>query len=165
MTKCSTALCCQDANHGWRTAIWVFDWLNGLKGALPRDLISEQEFPKVFAWISRFNKELKAARSAVPKPTTLKGPEAANRIESAKYAEDEPSVDEKDPLGLRAGTQVEVWPIDSGFRHKDVGVLLGLNQDEVVIGVKTQNGRDIRLHHPRQQFRIRAVNPHASSKL
>lgn len=143
----------------------MFDWLNGLKGALPRDLISEQQYPKVFAWIARFNKELKAARSAVPKPTTLKGPEAAKRIESAKYADDEPSVDEKDPLGLKAGAKVEVWPIDSGVRHKDSGVLLGLNQDEVVIGVRTQNGQDIRLHHPRQQFRIRAVNADAPSKL
>lgn len=142
-------------------AIWVFDWLVGLKGALPRELLSEKQFPRVFGWIKRFNKEIKTARSAMPKPTTLKGREAAQRIEAAGYADDQPVVCAGDPLGLQAGEKVEVFPIDSGFGHKDVGTLLGLNEDEVVIGVQTESGKEIRVHHPRQQFRIKAVNADA----
>ena len=146
-------------------AIWAFDWLNGLKGALPREIISEAKFPKVFAWISRFNKELKTAKSAAPKPTTLKGPEAIQRIVSAKYADGEPSVDENDPLGFKRGDKVEVWPIDSGFRHRDTGLLVGLNEEEVVISVKAEGEKEIRLHSPRQNFRIAAVKGAANSKL
>jgi len=145
--------------------IWAFDWLNGLKGALPREIISESTFPKVFAWIARFNKELKAAKAAAPKPTTLKGPAAAERIANANFADKTPSVDEKDPLGFKAGETVEVWPIDSGFRRRDTGSLVGLSEDEVVISVETDAGKEIRLHSPRQNFRIAAVKSAGSSKL
>ena len=140
------------------TAIWVFDWLKGMKGALPTNIISDATYPRVFAWIARFNKEIQNARARAPKPTTLKGLEAAERLGSAGFADAEPAVDAGDPLGLQAGSTVEVWPIDSGFRHKDVGTLLGLDTDEVVIGVKSQCGDDMRLHFPRQQFRIKAVS-------
>ena len=145
--------------------IWVFDWLIGMRGALPKELFSEKQYPKVYAWVARFNQAIKAARSAAPKPMILKGPEATQRIENAHFAEVELSVAADDPLGLKAGDTVEVWPIDSGFGHKDTGALLGLTEDEVVLGVKSQNGQDIRIHHPRQQFRIRAVSPGSGSKL
>ena len=136
-----------------------------MKGALPKDIISEKQYPKVFAWIARFNQTLKTARSKASKPTTLKGKEAAQRIESAVFAEDQLSVDESDPLKLKAGTKVAVWPTDSGFGHKDTGTLLGLDANEIVIGVKTQSGQDIRIHCPRQQFRIGASSEDNSSKL
>ena len=45
-------------------AIWPLDWLVGLPGALPADQISAEIFPKVFAWIARFNKAISAARKA-----------------------------------------------------------------------------------------------------
>ena len=146
-------------------AIWVFHWLKGLKGALPSDIISQESYPKVFAWMARFDRELQEAHARAPKPTNLKGAEAAKQVEAALSIDAEPVIDAKDPLGLQANTIVEVWPIDSGSRHRDVGTLLGLDIDEVVIGVKTQNGQEIRLHFPRQQFRIRAVSSDSSARL
>ena len=95
----------------------------------------------------------------------MKGSEATLRGETASFADVEPSVDAEDPLELKAGDRVEAGPIDSGFRYKDVGTLLGLNEEEVVLGVKTENGQEIRIHHPRQQFRIRAVNVSQTTKL
>ena len=136
-----------------------------MKGALPEDVISKKQYPKAFAWIARFNQTMKAARAKAPKPTTLKGKEAAQRIESAAFAENQLSVDSNDPLKLQAGTKVAVWPTDSGFKHKDTGTLLGLDANEIVIGVKTQSGQDIRIHCPRQQFRIETVSGDSSSKL
>jgi len=132
--------------------------LNGLKNALPRDQISDKQYPKVFAWIARFNGAIKAAKAAAPKPTTLKGDEAAKRISGANYAEAEAKVDEQDPMNLAQGEDVEVWPIDTGFRHRDRGQLVGINEEEIVLQLhsKTQD-QDLRLHFPRTNFRVSAV--------
>jgi len=147
-------------------AIWPFDWLIGLKGALPRDLISEKQYPKVFAWVARFNKVTKAAKAAAKKPTTLTGDAAAQRILNARFADKEIGVDGHDPLGLKHGDQVEVWPTDSGMRHKDRGRLIGLSTNEVVLEVKPDGeSKEIRLHFPRTNFRIEAVKGRSAPKL
>ena len=140
------------------TAIWPFDWLVGMKGALPRELISEKHYPKVYAWIKRFNQTVKAAKAGAAKPTTLKGDAALQRIINARFADEGITVDEQDPLGLKYGDEVEVWPTDSGFRHRDAGKLVGLIPAEVVLNVKTEGEQEeIRLHCPRTNFRIKAV--------
>jgi len=145
-------------------AVWPFDWLNGLKGALPRELISEKQYPKVFAWIARFNDALKAAKTQAPKPASLKGNAAAQRILSASFAEKALKVDNGDPLGLQEGTDVEVFPIDSGSQHRDRGRLVGLTGDEVVLSIQAQ-GNEVHVHYPRTGFRIKAVHSESSSKL
>ncbi|EXJ62780.1 hypothetical protein A1O7_03219 [Cladophialophora yegresii CBS 114405] len=137
-------------------AIWTFDWLNGLKGALPRELISDKKYPKVFAWIARFNDALKASKAKAPKPATLKGDVAAERIFNASFVEKDLAVDPADPLGLKRGTEVEVFPVDSGTHHRDQGRLIGLTEDEVVLGIQAQ-GKELHLHYPRTGFRVRAV--------
>jgi hypothetical protein len=134
-----------------------------LKGALPRELFSEKQYPRVFAWHKRFSKAVTAAKAAVAKPTTLKGDAALQRIVDASFAEQESAVDEEDPLGLKKGTEVEVWPIDTGVRHRDRGPLVGLTQDEVVLSVESEaEGRQIRVHFPRTNFRIQAVREGAT---
>lgn len=137
-----------------------------MKGALPRDLISESQFPKVFAWIERFNKAIKAAKASAPKPTTVKGEAALQRITNARFADAEVPVDEHDPLCLKQGEEVEVWPTDSGFRHRDHGRLVGLTPDEVVLSVASQaEQKEVRLHFPRTNFRIKAVKEASVAKL
>jgi glutathione S-transferase len=144
--------------HGGRAAIWAFDWLNGLNDALPKDLISEKQYPKVFGWMQRFNGAIKAAKAAAPKPTTLKGAEAASRVLGAKYAESEARIDEQDPTNLKHGEEVEIWPIDTGFRHRDRGLLVGINEEEIVLQLHPKpREQEIRLHFPRTNFRIQAV--------
>ena len=147
------------------TAIWVFDWLNGLKGALAPNLISEKQFPKVFAWIDRFNKAFKVAKGSAPKPTTLKGEEALKRVMTADWADEAADFNANDPLGLESGQEVEVWPTDTGVKHRDRGTLIGLNEEEVVLSVRLEGQvGEVRLHFPRANFRIRAVKS-ARSKL
>ena len=145
-------------------AIWTFDWLNGLKGALPRELISETQFPKVFAWIARFNDALKAAKAKAPKPASLKGDAAAERILNASFVDRELGVDPADPLGLQQGTEIIVVPLDSGINHYDKGRLIGLTVDEIVLGIDAK-GTELRLHFPRTGFRIKSATGEAQPKL
>jgi len=138
--------------------------LNGLKGALPRELISEARYPKVFAWIKRFNGVMQKAKADAPKPTALKGDAAAQRIFNASFAEKDLGIDQADPLGLQEGALVEIYPLDSGSRHHDEGVLVGLSEDEAVLSVGSQ-GKEIRVHFPRTGFRIKTLTARAESKL
>lgn len=134
-----------------------------MKGALPRDLFSEKQYPRVFAWHDRFSKAIKAAKGAVAKPTTVKGDAALQHIVNASFAEQESAVDEQDPLGLRKGSEVEVWPIDTGIRHRDRGCVVGLTRDEIVLSVKSEaKGKEIRVHFPRTNFRMQAVKEGAT---
>lgn len=146
-------------------AVWPFHWLAGIKGALPPNVISAKQYPKVFAWIDRFQEAVSAAKSSAPKTTTLKGVDAVAQISKADFSDQEGQVDEKDPLGLKKGQDVEVWPIDSGFKHHDQGKLLALTTKEVVITGQTEANTGIRIHFPRTNFRITAVQGEGHSKL
>ncbi len=73
-------------------------------------------------------------------------------------------IDPADPLGLQPGTEVEVFPVDSGTHHHDTGRLIGLAEDEIVLNLQT-NGKDVRLHYPRTGFRIKPVTGGAQPRL
>lgn len=137
--------------------VWIFHWLTTIPGALPPDYISATQFPKVFAWIARFNTAIKAAALKNGKAKSLKGNEAVAQISAAGYAEPEGSVDTDDPTGLKKGQEIEVWPIDSGFNNKDRGRLVALDGKEIVIESKTESGRAVRVHTPRHGFRLRSI--------
>ena len=141
-------------------AVWPFHWMTGMKGALPEDIISAKTYPKVFAYIQRFNNAVRAAKENLPKPTRIKGQEAVDFIMHAKYPEGDQRlyIDDHDPVGanLKLGQVVGSWPIDSGFKHKDVGKLVKLDKEEIVLEVEGQGGK-LRLHHPRWNFRVKAT--------
>ncbi|TDZ49544.1 hypothetical protein CTRI78_v008109 [Colletotrichum trifolii] len=142
-------------------AVWLLHWLTGLPGALPKEHISEEHFPKVFAWIARFQKAVSAAKKAAPKPQTVSGDEAVEIIVSSPYSEEEGQIDSADALvaaaGLEAGDDVVVWPTDTGASHKDTGKLLSINGDEVVIEVNGDKG-PVRVHAPRHGFRVEKLD-------
>ena len=129
-----------------------------MKGALPPSVISEKQFPKVFAWIARFNRAISDAMSAAPKAMNLQGADAVKRILASSYGESEGLVDESDPLGLKKGQFIEVWPIDSGSSYHDRGRLVALTSQEVVFLAETKLGqKGVRIHCPRAGFRIKAI--------
>ena len=141
-----------------RKAVWPFHWLVGLQDALPPEIFGKEQYPRTYAWIDRFSSAVESAKARAPKPPTLKGEEAVQYILQADYIADEGAIDPKDPLGLKKGQDVELWPTDTGFTHKDRGRLLSLTKDEVVIAVQSQvDGKEIRLHAPRAGFRVQAV--------
>lgn len=138
-------------------AVWPFHWLTGLPGALPKDKFSEATYPKVYAWISRFQTAVSAARKEMQKPRTVSGDEAANMITSASFNEVEGDVDPEDPLvvaqKIQKGDFVTVWPTDTGSSHRDSGRVVAINQNEVVWD--TLSKESARVHAPRHGFRVR----------
>ena len=76
----------------------------------------------------------------------------------ASFVDTNTRVDESDPLGLKKGQDVEVWPIETGFSHRDRGRLVALTAREVVLEGQTKTeGKEVRIHCPRINFRIQAV--------
>lgn len=138
-------------------AVWPFHWVVGLDGALPEEIFGKEQYPKTHAWIERFSAALKAAKASSPETTSLKGEAAVQQVTQAEFAEGEGEVDGRDPVGLKKGQEVELWPTDTGFKHRDRGRLMGLTKDEVVIAVKTKVGEEVRIHAPRTGFKIQAL--------
>lgn len=139
--------------------VWPFHWVMGMPGAFPPDQISAKHFPKVFAWIERFERTVDAAKGRLAKPTTLSGDDAAKLILRSAYRDADGRVDESEPIaraqGLKKGGRATIWPTDTGSLHKDTGLLLSLNSKEVVIETKTEiGGSTVRVHAPRHGFRI-----------
>jgi hypothetical protein len=119
--------------------------------------MSPSLFPKVFAWVERFDQTVSTRFKAQARPKTLKGPEAMRQITSSEYAEPEGRIEANDPSGLKKGQEIELWPVDSGFRNKDRGTLISLSDDEVVIETRTDEGKTLRVHAPRHGFRFKPV--------
>lgn len=141
-------------------AIWPFHWLLSLKTALPTDLFGEEKYPKLHAWIRRFNIALKeAAQRPGFSVKRLSGEEAIAHVTAASYPEPESvlQVDESDPTGLKRGDLVESWPVDSGMRHRDRGRLIGLGKGECVLRIEREGGGEGRVVHPRWNYRVQAV--------
>ncbi|EHK98465.1 hypothetical protein M7I_5709 [Glarea lozoyensis 74030] len=142
-------------------AVWVPLWLRDLKGALPAGYICANTFPKTFAWIERFHQHTRGLAQKAGKPKTIKGAEALRISSDGEFAEAEGEVDGNDPLGLKKGQEVEVWPVDSGFSYKDRGRLVGLDGNEVVVEKVNGEGKSVRVHAPRHGFRVRGVKEDA----
>ncbi len=137
--------------------------MKGLKGALPPEYISAEQFPKTFKWVERFDGVALAAMKRNGPAQKISGAEALKAVGNGEWAEEEASVDEMDPSGLRKGEVIELWPIDSGFSRRDKGRLVGLSTSEVVIEGRTEDGKEVRIHAPRHGFRVR--RPKESEKL
>lgn len=148
-------------------AVWVFHWLRRVPGALrSEEGLSKEQFPRVFAWIKRFEGVIEGlARKNGEKDATLKGQDAARMVVEAAYAEKGEGtgsweVQKGEPvavaLGLKEGDRVVLYPTDTGSSHKDIGRLLGLNGDEVIIETKAGLPGEpaVRVHAPRVGFRI-----------
>lgn len=137
---------------------WVFTWLFSMEGALPMSEFGEKVYPRVHAWVGRFNGEVKRRSK---KPVTVKGDVAREFILGAKVKGQ--GVDGRDPTGLKKGHVVTVYPLDSGSKNKDTGKLVTLTSEEVAIEVENSEGKKVVLHTPRWNFRIEPN--HQSPKL
>lgn len=144
-------------------AIWPFDWLllPYMVGDLPVDIFGETIFPRTWAWVKRFNEVYAETLKQTGSPEIVSADETVRRIEDAEYFEAEGEVDPADPLRLEKGQIVDVFPTDmaSGFAHRDTGKLVSIGVMDICIETKTKNGKEIRIHFPRTNFRIsRAVS-------
>jgi hypothetical protein len=141
-------------------AVWPVDWvINDLRP--PKEHFSAEKYQKVFAWQARFRALVKERMKANEKAVAvITGEQATPFVLGAGFSEEEKlTVDQSDPTGLKEGEEVEVFPTDGGgFFHQDRGKLVGLSGGEVVIVKDVQGtGKQIRVHAPRWQFRVRRV--------
>lgn len=149
-------------------AIWSFDWginltLSAGQENVGEATINERDFPKVFAWVRRFRNVYKQVVKQNGEARLLSSEETIQKILGSDYWEDEGHVDANDPLQLRKGQVVSVTPIDFGFTHSDKGELLSMTVNEVVISSKIPGGSGaLRLHYPRSNFRILALDGQSS---
>ena len=124
---------------------------------MPSPVVSEERFPKVYAWISRFRAALDQVASSAPKTVSLKGDEAVTCITGSRLDEAQGGVDSDDPLGLAEGSEVELYPTDWGSEHRDAGQLVALTQDEVTVAARSKEGAELRIHAPRTGFRVTEI--------
>ncbi|KAF4970183.1 hypothetical protein FZEAL_10100 [Fusarium zealandicum] len=136
-------------------AVWPFHWITGLQGALPEDKFSPSVYPRVYAWINRFQDAVSAAKKQTGRPKTLTGEEAAAMIQGGMQPEPEKGIDVGDAVvlaqALRRGDAVVVWPTDTGSSGRDEGRLVGIDAEEVVYETR---GASVRVHAPRHGFRV-----------
>jgi len=106
--------------------------------------------------VKRFNAAYQEALKRNGAPELLSPEETIKRIEGAEYFEAEGEVDPADPLRFEKGQIVDVFPTDmaSGFVHRDTGSLVNVSVMDVCIAAKTKNGKEVRIHFPRTNFRI-----------
>ena len=152
---------------------WVFEWVvnlvMGVEGRYEkkedlRRVLGEEKFPRVWAWVRRFM-EVDQVAAKRNESGLLEGVDAeaevVGRILNAQKSPEsgnELAFDEDDVLGLKKGQRISIAPTDFGFTHKDVGTLVGLTENEVVIESSVPGDQGIlRLHYPRINFKILQV--------
>lgn len=142
-------------------AVWALHWLSKIPGALvASEGLGPAQFPRVFAWVERFDRAVVAAAGKEGVVGAVKGEEAVKGIVAAEYFEKEGAVEEGEAvvqvLGLKKGDRVVVFPSDWGTTHKDVGSLVSIDEREVVFESKaqTEGSPTVRVHAPRLGFRI-----------
>tara|TARA_R110002003_G_scaffold122_9_gene11090 strand:- start:14620 stop:16344 length:1725 start_codon:yes stop_codon:yes gene_type:complete len=137
-------------------AVWPFEWMivdRYMKDCLPESHISEKIYPRTFAWVRRFMSLVEEKKGARAKPTSLDGAAMANQISNATSPMDDIGFINDDPLDVKLGNEVQVFPSDYGHMGKTAGELVGLSTTEVVI----RNAKGLNVHFPRWNFTIRSV--------
>lgn len=137
-------------------AVWAPQWLfrdPHFGGTIPEEFVSEQLFPKTFAWMDRFLVAADEAKAEGPEVKTLNGKEAIDRIMESGEGTGVYDVDADDPLQLLLGTPVAVNPTDMATSHIDYGKLATLKKHEIAI----VNDKGVWLHFPRWNFQVQAA--------
>ncbi|KAM5352465.1 hypothetical protein ACJ41O_005188 [Fusarium nematophilum] len=149
-------------------AVWPLHWMTGLPGMLPKDRFSPSVYPRVYAWVRRFQGAVSAAKRRNGQPATLTGEEAARLIQGTTFSETVRGIDAEDPVvlaqGLRRGDTVQVWPTDTGSSGRDEGRLVSIDGDEVVYETRGGEGA-VMVHAPRHGFRVEKISDGEAAKL
>jgi hypothetical protein len=139
---------------------WPFHFLFSVE-LPPEDEISVTQYPGAFAWIERLEKTAGEAESSLAKPETLLGDEVAGRIIESAYSNSSHNGDDNDgkkdhikKQGLEKSQLVQVWPTDTGRKHRTLGKLVDIHKHQVII--ETVGDNVVRVHAPRHGFQVTA---------
>lgn len=116
---------------------WAVGWSLKAIGLGQEPGFGEKDFPRIYKWVASW---------PTPQYTDLPQEQVWDAVQGAEYTAKDIGVDEKDPLGIKAGTDVTVENSDTeAGAHPQKGKLVGVNNKEAVVELK--NG--IRVHFPR----------------
>ena len=136
-------------------AAWLFDWAGNLAGLRKEGVVSEERYPGVWKWLERYIGKVEEVRKVDGRMGTVSDEETIEKILGAGFAEEEGKIDEVDPLKLKKGQVVEMWPVDSGMNHHEKGELVSIAANEVVVKSEVPGGKGhLRIHYPRTNFKI-----------
>lgn len=128
--------------------------MHSLPNAMPEDFFGTKRYPKTRAWITRYDAAIEKAKDAAPKPEEVDGPDAVDIVLASQAREEGLQVND-DPLRLKKGDHVEMWPIDTGYCRKDSGQLIKLTSIEVAIAADSErSGEQVQIHYPRWNYTI-----------
>lgn len=137
----------------WIAACWIFDWLFQLPNAYDEAFFNKNHYPKTIEWRERYNAAIAKAKEDADTPPELEGKDAVNKILNGPLTAN-PTVN-ADPIGMKEGEEVIMYPIDTGYNTKESGKLVGLGAHEAVVSTKSKQGdKEIRVHYPRWNFEI-----------
>jgi glutathione S-transferase len=142
--------------------VYIAQWIvvnPMMEGVTQKDFISEKLFPKTYAWVYRFKRSVGDAGTERRVPRALSGKEAFDKITSAPATGLRGDISDIDPLNLKIGQMVEIWPTDWASNHKDRGELLMLAANEVCI----RNAQCVLVHFPRWNFCIQRIKEYLTS--
>ena len=122
---------------------WAVGWALETIGLRQEPGFTESEFPKIHKWVAGWPKA---------EYEDLGEQDVRDTLNNASYSAQEIGVNDKDPLGIKAGTDVTVENSDTKpGAHPQKGKLIGLNDLETVVELKNS----LRLHFPRVGYIVK----------
>ena len=122
---------------------WAVGWALKAIGLGQQPGFGEKDFPRIYKWVAGW---------PTAQYTDLPEDKVVDAVKSAAYTASDIGVDEKDPLGIRAGVEVTVENSDTEpGAHPQHGKLVGVNGRETVL--ELEDG--IRLHFPRVGYVVK----------
>ena len=122
---------------------WAVGWSLKAIGLGQEPGFSEQDFPSIYKWVASW---------PTPQYTELSQEEVWEKVKGAEYTAKDIGVNDRDPLDMKAGTDVTVENSDTeAGAHPQKGKLVGVNDRETVVELK--NG--IRVHFPRVGYVVK----------
>ncbi|KAJ4984249.1 glutathione S-transferase [Stagonosporopsis vannaccii] len=122
---------------------WAVGWALKAIGLGQEPGFGENDFPRIYKWVASWPK---------PQYTDVSQEQLLDIMKSAAYTTKDIGVNDRDPLGIKAGTDVTVENSDTEFgAHPQKGKLVGVNDREIVLELK--NG--IRVHFPRIGYLVK----------
>lgn len=130
---------------------WAVGWSLKAIGLAQEPGFGEKDFPRIYKWVASW---------PTPDYKDLGQEEVWEKIKGAEYSAKDIGVNDKDPLSIKAGTNVCIENSDTeAGAHPQKGRLVGLNDDEMVIELK--NG--LRLHFPRIGYVVKEAKAEGMS--
>ncbi|KAL1739633.1 hypothetical protein HDZ31DRAFT_68741 [Schizophyllum fasciatum] len=136
------------------SVFFVLNWARSLPGT--STLFADKgKFARTIEWLGNVQEHIRGLQAALPDTEQISGEEAARRIASGTVERETPTFDQAaaELLGVKRGDSVAVVPEDNSRDFPTTGLLVGLNDEEVVLQIKGKAGTFL-CHFPRLRYAV-----------